>query len=431
MPDIKLLTDRDARIVDGKFQYNDGEKWVETQDAYKTYGIRVKLGAASPTSDITYFGDASGMIAGSEAWDETPLFNNIKPCIIQSDLGGSIQYKRYLDPNNFNKFSDGTDASDYISGAKDTAKLYDTFIEIPKLGIKIERDLGYMNIQITTHPNLEGFSYKAHSQNSVNDCNFIYVGAFLCSTCPTSVAMRSVSGKTPTTNISLASLRSMLGTNQNVLYQSGASILNFYTITLLQCLYLMRYGNKDSQTALGMGYVGDTNYEFGAKPTGATLDKGMYYGSTDPMEQMKFMGIEDLWGNLYQWVDGLVSTEDFHALTCYIPSKMNDTGEGYDDLGQIMTQYVGGYMKAPQGTNDLGFIPKLCGGSATTYFADYADFDAGYVPIFGGCFSGVSYAGVFQLSVYYNPDYADDVLGGRLMLVASTDIEEVDSFETE
>lgn len=35
MPDIKLLTDRDARIVDGKFQYNDGEKWVETQDDTK------------------------------------------------------------------------------------------------------------------------------------------------------------------------------------------------------------------------------------------------------------------------------------------------------------------------------------------------------------------------------------------------------------
>ena len=428
MPDIKLLTDRDARIVDGKFQYNDGEKWVETQDAYKTYGIRVNLSMASPTSDITYFGDASGMIAGSEAWDETPLFNNIKPCIIQSDMDGGTQYKRYLDPNNFNKFSDGTDASNYISGVNDGSKLYDTFIEIPKLGIKIERDFGYMNIQITTHPNLEGFSYKAHSQNLVNDCNFIYVGAFLCSTCPISGAMRSVSGKTPITNISLTGLRSKLGTNQNLLYQYGAGILNFYTITLLQCLYLMRYGNKDSQAALGMGYVGDTNYEFGVKNTGATLDKGMYYGSTDPMEQMKFMGIEDFWGNLYQWVDGLVSTEDFHALTCYIPSKMDDTGAGYDDLGQIMTSYIGGYMKEPQGTNDLGFIPKVCGGSATTYFADCAYFDAEYVPIFGGCFDDGSFAGAFLLDVDYLPDYARDFLGGRLMLVASTDIEEVDSF---
>jgi hypothetical protein len=421
MPDIKLLTDRDARIVDGKFQYNDGEKWVETQKAYKTYGIRINLMDSNP-STYSYIGDASGMIAGSDIWDDTDLFQSIRPCVIsKSTLNPG---KRYLDRNDFTKFADGTDATEYISNDAHC----DVFIEIPKIGVRIVRDDMYLTIQLTREANVVGFSYKAHSHMVEGDCSNIYVGAFLGTISQGS--LRSQYGKTPTTGTPLAGFRGVASTDY---YRATGryGLLNFYTVTLLQCLYLMRYGNKDSQTALGMGYVGDSDWTIGAKTTGATFDKGMYYGSTDPMEQMKFMGIEDFWGNLYQWVDGLVSTEDFHALTCYIPSKMNDAGVDYGDLGQIMTQYVGGYMKEPQGTNDLGFIPKVCGGSVTTYFADYADFGAGYVPVFGGSFDGGSDAGAFQLSVYFSPDDSYDVLGGRLMLVASTDIEEVDSFETE
>ncbi len=438
MPDIKLLTDRDARIVDGKFQYNDGEKWVETQKAYKTYGVKIALGDSSSTN-ISYIGDASGMTPGSLDWDNTPIFQNIRPCIVSKSNYVSpnfISFKKYLDPRDFTKFADGSDATPYIQGDKNDYEngiYYDVFIEIPKLGIKISKDsdsgYGSMTVQITNDPAALGFSYKAHSEVTEGDCNYIYVGAFLANEDSQAGLLCSRANTMPLVSEVLPTYRGLAGSNVSACGTYG--ILNFYTVTLLQCLYLIRYRSRDSQTALGMGYVGDTDWAVMAKPTGATVDKGMYYGSQDPMEQMKFMGIEDFWGNLYQWVDGLVSTMDFHALTCHIPSKMNDYGEGYDDLGQIMTSYVGGYMKEPQGTNDLGFIPKVCGGSATTYFADCAYFDAGYVPIFGGSFDGGSSAGAFQLNVGYLPGDASDDLGGRLMLVASTDIEEIDSFETE
>lgn len=414
MPDIKLLTDRDARIVNGKFQYNDGEKWVDTQDAYKIYGLRINLMTPKPDFS-TYFGDASGMIAGSDAWDFEDIFRDIRPCIVQAT--GIGLSKRYLNKSDFTKFEDGSDASAYLSNSLE----HDVFIEIPKIGIKIVNDGTNLTIQLTRKSDLAGFSYKAHTHITQGDCPYIYVGAFLGYI--HNGTLRSWANVLPTCEKTLSEMRVAASDNQH-----GHSYcqLNFYTVTLLQCLYLMRYGNRNSQTALGMGYVGGTS----AKNTGATLNKGMYYGSTDPMEQMKFMGIEDFWGNIYQWVDGLVSTSDFHALTCCIPAKMNDSGEGYDDQGQITTSQVSGYMRMPHGTNDLGFIIKTDGGSSTSYFPDMANFFAERVPTFGDSFSGGSGAGAFSLYVNTPPADVLDSRGGRSMLVASTNIEEVDSFPT-
>ena len=133
------------------------------------------------------------------------------------------------------------------------------------------------------------------------------------------------------------------------------------------------------------------------------------------MQQMKFLGIEDFWGNLYQWIDGLVSTSDYHALVA--TDNFNDTGDGYTDLGALSTKYIGGYMKAPQGNNDAGFIIGEQGGSSSTYFSDYASFYGGFVPVFGGCFCGGAGAGAFRLYVYYGPGDADDAVGGRLMFL--------------
>ena len=221
--------------------------------------------------------------------------------------------------------------------------------------------------------------------------------------------LRSISGVAPQNNTTLTDFRIQAKANG-----AGYDLFAFYPMTLLQCLYLIKYKNLNSQAALGEGYTGDMNWEFMAKNTGATIDKGMDYGSADAMEQMKFLGIEDFWGNLYQWIDGLVSSGDGNALVA--TDNFNDTGDGYTDAG-FVSNGDGGYLKVPQGTNELGFMYGQGGGSATTYFSDYAIFGPGYVPYFGGGFCDGSDAGAFLLSVYYSPDYTSGSLGGRLMFL--------------
>lgn len=376
-----------VRAADGKIEIFDGRNFVEMQKAYKTYGVSIDLTNSDPEAAVTYTDDAVGMVAGSSDWDNTNIFRDIRPCLFRNGM-----VVGYLDPDDFSKFADGTDA-DITSGDAG-----DVMIEIPKTGVKITTSGNTLTVQITDNPNAEGFSYLAHTRENEGDRNKVYIGAFLASN--VSSKLRSLSGKTPI-ETSLTEMRTLAQANG-----SGYEQIAFYQLTLLQCLFLIKYKNRDSQTALGRGLV-DAN---GYLPTGGTLTKGMDYGETTGTKQMKFLGIEDFWGNYWQWLDGLVSSSDYHALTA--TTNFNDDGTGYKDLGKLFNSHTYGYMKTPQGTNDLGFIVKSSGGSSTTYFADYSDFDGGCVACFGGIYAYGSSAGAFYLIV---SGFPGDEYGGRLM----------------
>ena len=391
------------------FDRSDKVIWPLVNENFKTldaeisrshpsvYGVSIDLTNSNPETSVTYTDDAVGMVAGSSDWYKKAIFKDIRPCLFKD---GAVV--GYLNPDNFAQFADGT-VADITSG-----NMGDVMIEIPKIGYKISKSGTTLTVQITDDPNKKGFSYKAHTRTEDGDREKLYIGAFLGSN--KSDKLRSLSGVAPQIETTLTAFRTHAKANG-----AGYDLFAFYPMTLLQCLYLIMYKNLDSQTALGMGYVGDENYEFGAKNTGATVDKGMSYGSTDSMQQMKFLGIEDFWGNLLQWIDGLVSSSTRNALVA--TDNFNDTGDGYTDIGQMCASNMYGYMKAPQGNNEAGFIISEKGGSASTYFSDYAHFDGGCVPLFGGGFGDGAYAGAFRLSVSCFPSDAFDDVGGRLMFL--------------
>lgn len=383
-----------VRFVNDKFELFNGRNWVEMQKAYKTYGVSIDLTNSDPATAVTYTDDAVGMVAGSSDWDNTNIFRDIRPCVFKN---GAV--KEYLNPNDFTKYVDGT-AADISTGAEG-----DVMIEIPKLGVKIATSGNTLTVQVTDDPNAEGFHYYAHTRTKEGDKDKLYIGAFLGYNA--SSKLRSLCSKQPTVNVKIGETRTLAQANG-----SGYDQIAFYQLTLLQCLFLIKYKSRDSQTALGKGYVSDSSGETGVQ-TGGTIAKGMDYGETTGMQQMKFMGIEDFWGNFYYWIDGLVSSSDYHALTA--TNNFNDTGSGYKDNGALGSSYIGGYMKAPQGTNELGLIIKQSGGSATTYFADSADFSVGAVPCFGGCWSDELSAGAFHVDVHYLASYAEGSTCGRLM----------------
>ncbi len=383
-----------VRFLNDKFEIFNGRNWVEMQKAYKTYGVSIDLTNSDPETAVTYTDDAVGMVAGSSDWDNTNIFRDIRPCMLKN---GKV--KAYLNPNNFTKYVDGT-AADISSGAEG-----DVMIEIPKLGVKIATSGNTLTVQVTDDPNAEGFHYYAHTRTKEGDRDKLYIGAFLGYNA--SSKLRSLCSKQPTVNVAIGETRTLAQANG-----SGYDQIAFYQLTLLQCLFLIKYKNRNSQAALGLGYVKATDAETGVQ-TGGTIAKGMDFGETTGLQQMKFLGIEDFWGNFYYWIDGLVSNSSYHALTA--TNNFNDTGTGYKDNGALGSTSVSGYMKAPHGSSELGFIVKQAGGSATTYFADSASFYAGYVPYFGGYWNGGLDAGAFQLDVGSAASDADDYSCGRLM----------------
>lgn len=380
-------------VADGKVYVKDGSRNIELVQAYQTYGVSIDLSNSNPETAVTYTDDAVGMVAGSPDWYKMSIFNKIKPCLFKN---GAVV--GYLNPDNFAQFADGT-AADITSGNNG-----DVMIEIPKTGYKISKSGTTLTVQITDDPNKKGFSYKAHTRTEDGDREKLYIGAFLGSVA--SGKLRSLSGKQPTNNTTIGNFRTSAQANGD-----GYDQFAFYPMTLLQCLYLIMYKNLDSQTALGMGCVKNNSI----RETGSTIKKGMSYGSSSDTEQMKFLGIEDFWGNVYQWIDGLVSTSEFHALAA--TDNFNDTGDGYADLGALSTQYIGGYMKEPQGNNDAGFTVSAAGGSASTYFSDSSTFAGGYVPVFGGSYQAGTGAGAFMLGVFYDPGSTGNAIGARLMFL--------------
>ena len=365
--------------------------WRGVNNTELIYGVKIDLTNSNPASAVTYIDDAVEMTAGSSAWDSMAIFKDIKPCVLKN---GVVQY--YLNPNDFTKKADGS-AADITSGNDG-----DVMIEIPKTGFSITTNGNYIDVKVTDNPNNAAFKYYAHSRAAEGDRQKLYIGAYLGWN--DGGKLRSLSGKTPTVDQTIGTFRTQAQANG-----AGYDLVSFYPLTLLQCLYLIKYKNLDSQTALGQGYTSGS----AAQSTGATNTAGMCYGSTSTTSRIKLFGIEDFWGNVWEWIDGVFSNSARNILTA--TDGFNDTGAGYTDQGQGATADIGNYMSKPQGTTKRGFIAKEVSGSETTYFCDSAGLYASRVAAFGGSLIDASNAGAFRLSVDDSADgsYAD--VAARLM----------------
>jgi len=377
----------------GAVNRNEANRLSGTPQPYKIYGVAIDLTNSNPETAVTYTDDAVDMTGGDVAWDNMNIFKDIKPCILKN---GIVQY--YLDPNDFTKRVDGS-AADITSGNDG-----DVMIEIPKTGFLISTVGNILTVKVTDDPNNPNFKYYAHTRETEGDRDKLYIGAYL-GWKDGNNKLRSLSGKTPTANQTIGTFRTQAKANG-----SGYDLVSFYPLTLLQCLYLIKYKNLDSQTALGKGYVDENS---ATTNTGGTNQKGMFFGETTGKQQMKFLGIEDFWGNLRWWIDGLFSDSNRNIKTAF--QNFNDTGSGYTDRGQGATSDIGNYMSKPQGTSQTGFIAKEVSGSASTYFCDYATLAASCLPSFGGVWNDGSAAGAFSLRVVDSASASTSHLGGRLM----------------
>lgn len=329
----------------------------------------------------------------STNWDETPIFSGIRPCLL---LNGIVQ--GYLNPSNFAQYEDGVTAADITSG-----NAGDVMIEFPKMAYMIYREGNYLYVKMTDAPNAKAidsrFCYYAHTRETEGDRDYLYIGTFLM------LNGQSRSGVQPDNNVSITALRNFLRSNKG----SGYDLVSFYPFTLLQCLYLIRYKNLNSQTVLGMGYVGGA----GKQSTGATNTSGMYYGSAATSSRVKFAGIEDMWGNLSIFIDGLYSDTSFNILTAF--KDFNDTASGYTNHGQATSAAIYGFTNKAQGTSETGFILKENAGSSTTYYTDYGRTGGGSICTSGGGYSWGLSAGMFGHQIIHSATTYTADGGARLM----------------
>ena len=376
-----------------------GEQGPPGVSAVEVYGVRIDTTDSNPETACEYTDNAVGMLAahGNNGafnggdWLTRYPFNSIRPCLFKN---GAVV--GYLNPDNFAQFENGTDA-DIESGDAG-----DVMIEIPKFYYKIGRNGNYVEVKIA-NALMAGFTDYAFSYKGESKDKF-YIGAYLGYK-DSNNKLRSLTGKTVTGNITIGAARTAAQANG-----AGYEQLSFNKLTALQVLYVVMFKNLNSQAALGQGYTSASNF----RDTGATDEKGMTYGTNTAAsadDTVKFLGIEDFYGNLYQWVDGYVSGNN---IVLVADGNFNDTGDGYESHarhGSVSYSYI----KDVEGDNILAFTPKTGGASTTTYYADYGHIgNSACVPYFGGYFGNGAVAGAFRLDCVFSASGASPSVGARL-----------------
>lgn len=161
-------------------------------------------------------------------------------------------------------------------------------------------------------------------------------------------------------------------------YQTGAKSLgnnvclfDWRALGAIQLLYLVEYADNNSQDTLGKGISS------GSRSNSGQLDSlGMKSGclNNDAAHSVMYRGIEDIFGNVYQLIDG-VNINNRQAYVCTDPTKyeFNKYDGDYVQVGYVNSSSDGYISKLGYDENyPLLMLPIECSGvSENTGFTDY------------------------------------------------------------
>jgi hypothetical protein len=330
------------------------------------------------------------------SWSQSWLFKNIKPCMLKN---GVVQY--YLNPNDFTKKVDGT-AADITSGTDG-----DVMIEFPMVYYKFysETDINgvsWVGCRFSlTSPDSSYCANAFLSQSGVIQ-NVMYMAAYDGFTYNN--ALRSLSGKVPTVKQTISAFRTLATANG-----TGYQQQEWSKRVLLQAMFVMMFKGTDSQALLGKGVTSAS----AAINTGTMDTKGMYWGNQTGTAGVKFCGIENFWGNISKFCDGLILVSGSAKYSIY--GSYNDAATGYT-TGVTMSTSLSTYIDTINISNGYGMIPKtVVSADSSSKFHDQVYTSTGTnICYTGGYWSTAAAAGLFYVNLYHTASDTYATIGAAL-----------------
>ncbi len=194
-----------------------------------------------------------------------------------------------------------------------------------------------------------------------------------------------------------------------------------YHYFIIQLLYLVEYADYDSQTKLGKG---NSFYEMEngqVIQSGGCNSLGMKSGTLndDGKHSMIYRGMEDIYGNVWQFVDG-INIKDHQAYVCYDPNQYeSDTFDGcYKEVG-----YTNANTNAEGYITQLGYdknnpligLPIALNGSSSTYIPDnYWQNSGNRTPLVGGRWTDGADCGLWSWYCHSASSIMNANVGARL-----------------
>ena len=333
-----------------------------TIPASKVMTVIIDQSDSNPATCCSYADDAIGMPSGktTSATSEWQQFFGYRPCLFKDG-----QVVGYLNPNDYTKFEDGTEA-DITSGNSG-----DVMIEFPRRGLNISKSGSQIRISMTDNPDNPSFEYKAHTRGTARK-DFFYIGAYESSIKEDRYGgiPESLSGKKANRETSLFDWRIYTYDKGD-----GYELVTFYQWIYLQAMFILQFKNINSQS-LGAGCKASVSFTNGALNTSGMV------AVNQSTSAVKLFGIENIFKeNYYQLIDGItcIVSDPY----CQFWIAPNNTGfnsvqtGGYEQLilwnGYEIAEFTTntkGYISSVSGETESGFFPTAINGSLTTYYGD-------------------------------------------------------------
>ena len=309
------------------------------------YSVTIDQSNSNPDSRVTYGDDAIGIQPGNSTslggWENKWPFNQIRIVGLRNG-----QVEKEIKKENKKQYIDGTIVQSDV----------DVMTEFPIIYWQKTSSGSKITFSISDAP-LEGFFPYAHQYNE-QVAEKIYIADYLSYV--SSSKLRSISGIMPTTQLSLTTIRSY-AENKGTGYCS----VNINMLTMVWILFLLSHKNTNTTMSLGTGPTTLSKEDEKIK-TGSIDTKGWIYGDQTNVTKISYLGIEDIYGTLEFWVDGMRLKNDDGI---YINLKNSNQTQisNYTKVGTY-NKFNQSYLKEIDYGEKTGFFPLIPGGSDTTYY---------------------------------------------------------------
>ncbi|EPR35577.1 phage-related hypothetical protein [Alkalidesulfovibrio alkalitolerans DSM 16529] len=249
---------------------------------------------------------------------------------------------------------------------------------------------------------LDGFSIHPAFRRDGGDLQQVFVGKYQASMDGSKLS--SVPGVKPAVSRSLTQFQADAAA-RNEGDVDGFMLWSAYQWSAIQWLYLVENATMDSQSKTGRGRVD-------------AWGKGAAEVDAEDVAQATYRGIVGLWGNVWQWIDGLKTDDgeiclwDRHGRKTWV-----ETGQIPDSIDDAV--YPVTFMDERTNEYDLGdlFIVDFGADEQSESTApdwQYWDSYREAFPIVGGHWSYGAHAGLWNVNCVPAASISHSILGARL-----------------
>ena len=327
----------------------------------------------------------------------------MRRCVLNTN--GTVNY--YLEAN------DSTLKADGVTGSVLDGTDGNVMVEIPKFYYKYNYNVtsGVVHEHtVSLVPIVGGTVHPAFIQNGVEK-DYRYAPAYQGS--DVGGKLMSVSGAYVKTDITRDAFRTLAEANG-----AGWHVYDWLLYEAAILLFVIEYGSLNLQSAFGEGrtcltggawanssYYGihgnsnsDGNFSNNNQEGADSVTKVDADNAEADLVYMTYRGIENFWGNVYLFLDGINVNDNVVYLNDNPATFADDTTTNYT---QDVTMVAANGYSSELANSNKGFFPTAVAGSNSTHTGDYYAQNIGWRVVYvGGSAADGLYTGALHLRAY-------------------------------